>query len=340
MDPTARARYRRALGVMALAPAMLAWALVAPLASRAQDATPDSDLAGLSGTITAAGSGTLGPVIEAAAEAFAEQAPDVAVTVEISSSGRGFERFCAGETDLQTSGRPINDEEEAACAGSGVDYDAFEVAYDGVAVVVNPAADFLTCLTVDQLARLWEPDSAVSTWQDLDPAWPADPIALHARGEDSGTYQFFTQAIVGEEGLSRDDYTVHDSHQAIADAVAADEDAEGVLPFPRYEENRDTVKLIEVDAGDGCVAPGPETILDGTYAPLSRPMFLYVKRESLERPEVAEFLRFYLADHVAFAEAAGLVADAAAQAALSDTLGAAIAGTSDPDGPPSATPTP
>jgi len=263
------------------------------------------------------------------------------VSVELSSSGAGIERFCNGETDLATSGRLIKDEEAATCADASVEYDALEVAYDGIAVVVNPAIDFVTCMTVDQLAQLWAPDSTVATWQDLDSAWPAEEIALHFRGEDSGTYHFFTQAIVGEEGSSRDDYTVHDSHSDVAEAVVNGENAFGVLPFPRYLEVQDDVTLIEVDGGDGCVAPSPETILDASYAPLSRPLFLYVKRESLGRPEVAAFLGFYLADHVAFAEAAGLVADPdqTVQADLQTKLDAAIAGTSNPDGPEVATPT-
>jgi len=339
MDARAFGRQGHRFAAPMIVAALLAWALVAPLTARAQEATPAADLAG---AVTAAGSGTLGPVIEAAAEAFAAEAPDIAVEVEISSSGAGLKRFCAGETDLANSGRLIKEDEEAACAAAGIDYDVFEVAFDGVTVVVNPENDFASCLTVEQLQRAWEPESPVATWQDLDPAWPADPLALHARGEDSGTYQFFTQVTVGEEGVSRADYTVHDSHQAIADAVAADPNALGVLPFPRYEENQDTVKLLDVDGGDGCVSPSPETILDGSYAPLSRSMYLYAKRDSLTRPEVAAFLRFYIADHVAFAEAAGLVADPdeTVQTDLQTKLDDAIAGTSDPDGPPAATPTP
>ena len=341
MDAMAFRRHVRARRAMILTTAVLAWALTAPLPSRAQEATPRTEPADLAGTVTAAGSGTLGPVIEAAAEAFAEQAPGVEVAVEVSSSGQGFERFCAGEIDLATSGRPIQAEEGAACAGAGVAYDVFAVAYDGIAVVVNPANEVVACLTVDQLRQLWQPGSTVATWQDLDPAWPAEPIALHGRGQDSGTFQFFTQAIVGEEGAVREDYTVHDSHSAVADAVAGDANALGYLPFPRYLEAQDRVRLVGVDGDAGCVAPGPATIRDGTYAPLSRPMYVYAKRESLARPEVAAFLRFYFADAAGFAEAIGLVpaadevyADNAAQ------LDEVIAGTSDPDGPAPAASTP
>jgi phosphate transport system substrate-binding protein len=195
----------------------------------AQDATPapydpSTDLTSLSGAVEVAGSATVGPIVEAAAEAFGEQAPDVAVNVERSSSGAGLERFCAGETDVATSGRPINEDEVTACAEGDVAYDEFEVAFD---VVVNPAVDFLSCLTVEQLGQLWAPDSAVTTWADLDPSWPDEPIALYGTGEDSGT---FTQVVVDEEGVSRDDYTVTDGHPATADWVAADETASASSP--------------------------------------------------------------------------------------------------------------
>lgn len=342
MDALAQGRAVRATVARSLFVALVLLAalgaLVAPNSAVAQDSTPVGDDSDLSGTVTVDGSGTLGPALEAAAEAFAERAPDVELAIELSSSGQGLTRFCADELDLGMSGRRIRAEEDATCAEAEITYDVFEVAFDGVAVVVNPANDAVSCMSVDQLKQLWEPESTIATFEELDADWPADPIALHARGEDSGTYQYFTQAIVGEEGSSRADYTVHDSHGDIADAVAADANALGVLPFPRYMEARDELKLVEVDAGDGCVAPSPETILDGSYAPLSRSMYLYVKRASLERPEVAEFLRFYLADAVAFAEAGGLVAEEGSEAALVEKLEDAVTGASDPDGPEAATP--
>ena len=317
-----------------------AFVALIPAGVGAQQATP-ADGADAQGTVSVAGSATVGPILEAAAEAFAAEAPGVTVEVERSSSGAGIERFCAGETDLATSGRRIRDEEAAACAEAGVAYDEFEVAFDGVAVVVNPANEFVTCLTVDQLGRLWAPDSTVETWADLDPAWPADPIGLDGTGEESGTYQFFTQATVGEEGASRDDYTVTDGHPATADAVAADANGLGFLPYPRYVENRDRLKLVAVDGGEGCVEPSPETIRDGSYAPLSRPLYVYAKRDSLRRPEVQAYLTFWFADAAGFAEAAGLVASQDGVYEENRTgLDAAIAGTAAPDGPatPPATP--
>lgn len=304
-------------------------ALVAPVAAQGDAGTPTTG-----GVIAVAGSATVGPILQAAADALTAQATGIEVTVERSSSGAGIERFCQGETDIATSGRQIRDEEAAACAAAGVSYDEFEVAFDGVAVVVNPANDVVSCLTVDQLGRLWEPDSAVRTWQDLDPDWPAEPIALFGTGSESGTYQFFTQAVVGEEGASRDDYEVTDGHPATAEGVAADANGLGFLPFPRYIENQDRLKLVAVDGGSGCVEPAEETVRDGSYAPLSRPLYVYTNRASLNRPEIAEFLRFYLTDAAAYAEQVGLVASAEdVYAANLNKLEEAVAGTSDPDGP-------
>jgi len=305
----------------------------------AQDSTPipaatGAELAALNGSITGDGSATLAPAIRAAAEDFTAQATNVSITIEATNSGQGLTRLCAGEIDLATSGRRIKDGEAGDCGAAGVAYDEFAVAFDGVAVVANPANTFAECLTVDQLGRLWAPGSTVRTWADLDPAWPAEPIVLVGTGSAAGTVQFFTQQTVGEEGASRDDYTVTDGHPATADAVAADANGLGFLPFPRYAENADRLKLVAIDGGDGCVAPSPETIRDGTYAPLSRPLYLYTKRESLGRPEVAAFLRFYLADAAAFAERAGLVAmPAETDTGNRDRLEAALAGSAPPNGP-------
>ncbi len=292
--------------VTAILGTLLLLCLSLPVGS-AQEATPAPDDSPLSGTVTVAGSATLGPVLEAAAEAFAATAPDVTVEVERSNSGGGIERFCAGETDIATSGRTMRDEEMAACEAAGIEASEFEVAFDGVAVVVNPANEAVTCLTVEQLGEMWAPESTVATWADVDASLPDEPIALYGTGADSGTYQFFTQVTVGEEGVSRDDYTVTEAHPATADGVAGDPNALGFLPFPRYLENQDRLKLVEVDGGDGCVAPSPETIQGGTYAPLSRPMYIYVSHASLMRPEVQAYLTFWFADAAAITEAGGLV---------------------------------
>jgi phosphate transport system substrate-binding protein len=258
-------------------------------------------------SITAAGSATLGPVLVAAADAFAAEMPDVTVDVERSSSGAGIERFCAGEVDLGTSGRTMRDEEREACEAAGVQYLEFEVAYDGVAVVTNPENTAVTCVTVDQLNAMWAPGSTVALWSDVDAAWPEQELALYGMGAESGTYQFFTQVMVGEEGSSRDDYNVMEGHPETAEGVASDPNGLGFLPFPRYLDNQDRLSLLEVDGGNGCVAPSPETIQDGSYAPLSRPMYLYVSLQSLERPEVEAYLRHWFGDAANVTSAGGLV---------------------------------
>lgn len=258
-------------------------------------------------TVTAAGSATLGPVLEAAGEAYGEAVPGFTIEVERSSSGAGIEQFCAGEVDLATSGRTMRDEEAAACEDAGVVFTEFEVAFDGVAVVVHPNNTAVSCLTVEQLGQMWEPGSTVSTWADVDPAFPSESITLHGTGEESGTYQFFTQVTVGEEGVSRDDYTISDGHPATADAVAGDPNGLGFLPLPRYLENQDRLKLVAVDGGTGCVEPSAGTIQDGSYAPLSRPMYVYVSQAALSRPELRGFLTFWFEDAAALTEAGGLV---------------------------------
>lgn len=258
--------------------------------------------------VTVAGSATLGPVLQAAGEAFATEMPDATVEIERSSSGAGIERFCAGEVDIATSGRTIREEEATACEEAGITFHEFEVAYDGVAVVVHPDNTALTCVTTDQLKAMWEPGSTVATWADVDASWPDEPVTLYGTGAESGTYQFFTQVTVGEEGASRDDYTVTEGHPDTADGVASDLQGLGFLPFPRYLENQDRLTLLEVDGGNGCVAPSPETIQDGSYSPLSRPMYVYVSEESLAREEVRGFMEFWFADAAGFAEQGGLVA--------------------------------
>jgi phosphate transport system substrate-binding protein len=291
----------------------------------AQPATPGSPDSSLP-AVTAAGSATLGPVLETAAEHFAADAPDISVVVDRTNSGDGIERFCAGETDIATSGRTIRDEEATTCDEVGVE---FEVAFDGVAVVVNPATTAVTCLTVDQLARIWEPGSTVDTWADVNASLPDEPLTLYGTGAESGTYQFFTQVTVGEEGVSRDDYTVTEAHPETADRVAEDPNGLGFLPYPRYVENQDRLTLLGVDEGDGCVKPSPASIQDGTYAPLSRPMYIYVSHAALTRPEVQAYLTFWFADAAALTEEAGLVPSSdGVYADNVATLEAHIAGTS------------
>ena len=261
----------------------------------------------LSGTIVGDGSSTVFPISEAVAEEFRVVQPDVDVVVGISGTGGGFQKFCAGDTEFSDASRPIEDDEIQNCADSGVEFEEFQVAFDGLSVMVNPANDFVDCLTVDELKSIWEPGSAVSSWNDVRAEWPDQPIVLYGPGTDSGTFDYFTDVIVGEEGASRPDYTASEDDNVLVQGIAGDEDALGYFGYAYYAENTDKLKLVAVDGGDGCTEPSRETILDGTYSPLSRPLFVYVRKDALERPEVAEFMRFYLTEGAALAAEVGYV---------------------------------
>jgi phosphate transport system substrate-binding protein len=303
----------------------------------AQDATPipytpGTDPETLSGTIVADGSSTVGPVTEAIAEEFVGIAPDVQVEISISGSGGGFSRFCNGETDLQNASRHISDSEIEGCAEAGVDFYEFEAAYDGLAVVVNPDNDWVDCLTVDQLNTIWGPDSTVNTWSEVDPEFPDEPLSLYGPGTASGTYDYFTEVVTGEAGVSRTDYTPSEDDNVLVEGVAGDRGALGFFGLAYFEQNADRLKLVSIDGGEGCVEPTPETVSGGEYSPLSRPLFVYVAAESLTRPEVQEFMRFYLAEVNTLIEDVGYVeAPIAELLAAQEKLEAAIEGTGTPD---------
>jgi phosphate transport system substrate-binding protein len=248
----------------------------------------------LTGAVSIDGSSTVFPIAEAVAEEFQIANPDVRVTVGFSGSGGGFKRFCAGETDVSDASRPINEQETATCAAAGIDFTEVTVAWDGLSVIVNPANDFVTCLTTQELRRIWEPGSTVSTWSDVRPEWPDEEINLYGPGTDSGTFDYFTETINGESGASRPDFQASEDDNILVQGVAGDEYALGYFGYAYYVENSDRLKLVQVDGGTGCVAPSDETIADGTYAPLSRPLFVYVKHDALMRPEVYAYITFLL----------------------------------------------
>jgi phosphate transport system substrate-binding protein len=259
---------------------------------------------GLSGRIEADGSSTVGPLTTLAAERFGRENSDVKVTVGISGTGGGFERFCAGETDVSNASRPIKDEEEAACEQKGIGYTELQVANDALTVVVNPENDWATCLTTDQLSAIWEPGSKVKTWKDVDASFPDEDLTLYGPGTDSGTFDYFTDEINGEEGASRSDYSASEDDNVIVQGVSGDKGALGYFGFSYFDENQDALKALEVDGGDGCVAPSVETAQDGSYKPLSRPLFVYVRNESLGQPEVEAFVRYMLDNAESLAEGA------------------------------------
>jgi phosphate transport system substrate-binding protein len=271
------------------------------LGSRAQDATPSANavapetaLAQLSGRIIVDGSSTVWPIMVAAAERFGESASNVIVEVEFSGTGGGFRRFCTGASDVQDASRPITPAEEASCQAAGVQYAVFPVAYDGITVTVNPANTWVDCLTVEQLRAIWEPEQPESSWNQLDPAWPEAKIELYGPGPDSGTFDYFTEAIVGEVDASRTDYVPSENDLDLVEGVASQPNALGYFGFAYYEESAQRLRPVAVNSGAGCVLPSRETIADGSYAPLSRPLYLYVNHASLTRPEVQAFVRFTL----------------------------------------------
>ena len=271
------------------------------------DGTDTTESQGLSGSIEADGSSTVGPYTTAAAERFRNVEPDVRTTVGVSGTGGGFERFCRGETDLSNASRPIKDEEAAICEDAGIEYVEFQVANDALTVVVNTDNDWVDCLTVAQLKQIWEPDSKVGSWQDLDPEFPDEPMSLFGPGTDSGTFDYFTDAVNGEEGASRSDYSASEDDNTIVTGVSGEKGGLGYFGFSYFEENQDTLKALEIDGGDGCVAPSVETSQDGTYTPLSRPLFVYAKTKSLERPEVEAFIQYMLDNETEIAEASQFV---------------------------------
>jgi len=261
----------------------------------------------LSGLIEGDGSSTVFPISEAVAEEFRKAQPGVDVVVGISGTGGGFKKFCNGATDFSDASRPIKEEEKQACAANGIEPVEFQVAFDGLSVLVNPANDFVECLTVEELKRIWEPGSTVDSWNDVRSGWPDKPIRLYGPGTDSGTFDYFTEAIVGEEDASRPDYTASEDDNVLVQGISGDPNALGYFGFAYYEENTDKLKLVAIDGGEGCVLPSRDTILNGTYKPLSRPLFVYVRADALQRPEVAEFMRFYLTNGKALVDAVGYV---------------------------------
>lgn len=292
-----------------LARRTVAVALVSAIAlGSAIPALAQDDFSTLTGEIISDGSSTVGPITQAVAEEFAAEAPDVQVSVDISGTGGGFKRFCAGESDVQNASRAIKDEEVAACEEAGVEYLELQVAYDGLTLVVNENNSAVTCIDVEMLKTLWQKDSAVTTWADLNPEWPAEPIALYGPGTDSGTFDYFVETILGKEGEIREDFTPSEDDNVLVEGVANDENAFGYFGYAYFIENEDSLNAVAVDGGEGCVEPSEETIQDGTYAPLSRPLYIYISKASLARPEVQAFVGYYLDNAAELATDVGFVA--------------------------------
>jgi phosphate transport system substrate-binding protein len=262
---------------------------------------------GLSGQVAIDGSSTVFPLTALAAEDFQVENSGVQVKVGSSGTGGGFEKFCRGETDANDASRPIKEEEAAACAAAGITFGALTVAVDAITVVVNKENTWATCLTTDQLAAIWSPDSVVGSWNEIDPSFPAEPIKLFGPGTDSGTFDYFTDVVNGEEGASRTDFTPSEDDNVIVQGVSGSKGGLGYFGFTYYEENADSLNAVQIDSGSGCVSPSATTAQDGTYTPLSRPLFVYPSVDALARPEVAAFFQFYVDNDASIAEGAQYV---------------------------------
>ena len=285
-----------------------------PAATTDEDPLGSFEEAALAGRITADGSSTVAPLMSLAAERFQRQEPKVKVTVGTSGTGGGFERFCRGETDLSNASRPIEDDEKQLCAENGVQQFPVQVANDGISMVVNKENTWAKCLAVDQLKKIWEPKSKIDSWGDVDPSFPDEELVLFGAGTDSGTFDYFTEAIIGEEGASRSDYTPSEDDNVTVRGVSGQKGALGYFGLSYLLENPDLVKGVAVDGGDGCVKPSAETVQDGSYKPLSRPLFTYVNEDALaEKAAVDPFLTFLLDNSTPLARGAKFVPMTAVQ---------------------------
>jgi phosphate transport system substrate-binding protein len=263
----------------------------------------------LSGTIRIDGSSTVLPISEAVAEEFAKQYPNVQPTVGKSGTGGGFEKFANGEIDITGASRPIREEEDALCKKNGIEYIEIPIAYDAIAVVVNPQNTWCDYLTVAELKKIWEPaaQGKITKWSQVRSGFPDELLVLFGAGTRSGTFDYFTAAIVGKEKASRGDYTGSEDDDILVQGVSRTKGALGYFGLAYYENNQDKLKLVAIDSGNGPVKPSRETVLNGTYQPLARPLFIYVSVKALERPEVAEFVKFYIQNAGKLAEEVGYI---------------------------------
>jgi phosphate transport system substrate-binding protein len=276
-------------------------ALVFAGCSSDQPAGEAASGAALSGDILIDGSSTAYPITEAMAEEFGKVHRNVRITVGISGTGGGFKKFCNKETNISNASRPIKPSEVDLCEGSEVEYIELPIAYDGLAVVVHPNNDWAQCITAAELRMMWEPaaEETIMRWNQIRPEWPDQPITLYAPGVDSGTFDYFTEAINGKSAASRTDFFPSEDDNVLVQGVADDLYALGYFGLAYFEENAERLQLVAIDDenpdnGDGCILPTPETVQDGTYQPLARPVFIYVNMEATEQPQIQSFVEFYL----------------------------------------------
>ena len=266
----------------------------------------------LSGTVQVDGSSTVYPITEAVAEEFMSEYRGARVTVGVSGTGGGFSKFLRGETDVNDASRPIKPIELQLAEQNNVQFVELPVAYDGLAVMVNPQNDWVECLTVSELRSIWEPNSQIDNWNEIRPEFPDRELTLYGPGTDSGTYDYFTEAVIGESGASRTDFTASEDDNVLVQGIAGDPSALGFFGLAYYEENQERLKLLGIDDGDptngeGCVQPSHETVGGGRYVPLSRPLLVYVRKEAASEEIVREFTNFYLENAAALAGEVGFI---------------------------------
>ena len=279
-----------------------------------QGAQESSEAGDLTGTIQIDGSSTVYPVTEAVAEEFRTEMPDVKVTVGVSGTGGGFKKFVRGEIDINNASRAIKEEEASQAKEQNITYEQLSITYDGLTVVVHPENNWVKDITVAELKKIWEPEAQnkIKTWNQVRPEWPNKEIHLYGAGVESGTYDYFTEAIVGKSHSSRGDYTASEDDNVLVQGVSTDPNSLGFFGFAYYQENKDKLKAVPVNDGDdsngkGAILPSVETVKDGTYAPLSRPLFLYVNSKAVARPEVVAFLNFYLDNAATLSQEVGYI---------------------------------
>jgi len=268
----------------------------------------NTDSGRLSGVVSLDGSSTVFPVSEAVAEEFLAVQPRVRVTVGVSGTGGGFQKFVAGEIDISDASREIRDSEAEAARINGIEYLEIPVAYDGLSVIVNKNNTWVDYLTIEELNMIWAPGSSVDSWNDIRPEWPDQPLRLYGPGTDSGTFDYFTEVVNGDSGASRPDYTASEDDNVLVQGISGDVNSLGFFGYAYYVANESVLKLVPIDGGNGPISPNSVTINDGSYSPLSRPIFIYVSKPSAARPEVRAFVEFYLDQAPALAAEVGYVA--------------------------------
>lgn len=289
---------------------MLALALTVVACGDKKEKSEDgTEAVSLEGTIKVDGSSTVFPITEAVAEEFRTEQPQVKVTIGVSGTGGGFNKFSRGETNISNASRPIKEIEKAACEENNIGYVELEVAYDGLAVLVNPENDWVDSFTTEELKMIWEPaaQDKVMKWNQIRAEWPNEEIHLFGPGVASGTYDYFTEAVVGKSGSSRGDFTASEDDHVLVQGITGDKYSLGFFGLAYYTENKGKLKLVGVDNGEAVVKPSLETVSNGTYSPLSRPLFIYVNSTSVASPEVVAFVDFYLDNAKELSEDVGYI---------------------------------